>query len=304
MNAPTGRAWCCQKNFTLKPISRLREHCRKPLLYRGLMPSAAALGKCLKLLGFAAFFVVFTALSPKNLLANQGKEIMRVQKDMDKGFHDEVSTLSLTLINAHGEKNTRKLINKRFEMENDGDKSISRFLEPRDIKGTALLTYEHKVGSDDQWLYLPALKRIKRISSKNKSGSFMGSEFSYEDLASFEVEKFTYKFIETRNIDGVECFVIERYPVDENSGYTKQIVYLRKDNYQFKQVKYYDRKGDLLKIAHYAPFVLLKNKYWRPTEIVMKNIQTRKETIVKFTERKLGSGLRESEFSKRTLKRR
>jgi len=247
---------------------------------------------------------LFLTFSAGIAAADRGKEIMITQKNMDKGFHDEISILHMTLINAHGDRNTRLMKNKRFEIKDDGDKSLNRFLKPGDIKGTALLTYEHKVGADDQWLYLPALKRVKRISSRNKSGSFMGSVFSYEDLASFEVEKFTYKFIRETSLKGVPCFVIERYPVDKNSGYTRQIVYLRKDNYQFKQIDYYDRKSDILKIAYYDDFKLHNGKYWRPTRIHMKNVQTRKETIVEFTDTKVGVGLKESSFSKRALKKR
>jgi len=247
---------------------------------------------------------LFLAVSTGMAAADRGKEIMTTQKNMDKGFHDETSTLHMTLINAHGERNTRLIENKRFEIEDDGDKSLSKFLKPRDIKGTSLLTYEHRVGADDQWLYLPALKRVKRISSRNKSGSFMGSEFSYEDLASFEVEKFTYKFIREASLNLVPCFVIERYPVDKNSAYTKQIVYIRKDNYQFKQVDYYDRKSEILKIAYYDDLKLHNGKHWRPTKIRMKNFQSRKETIVEFTNTQIGVGLKESLFSKRALKKR
>jgi len=249
-------------------------------------------------------FAAFLALSPKIVLANRGREIMTVQKKTDEGFHDETSTLKMTLINAHGDRNIRELKNKRFEVKNDGDKSLNKFIKPRDIKGTALLSYEHKLGADDQWLYLPALKRIKRISSKNKSGSFMGSEFSYEDLTSFEVEKFTYKFLKENTLEGIPCFVIERYPVDKNSGYTKQITHIRKDNYQFKQIDYYDRKGDLLKIGYYGDYKLHKSKYWRVTRIHMKNLQTKKESIVEFTDIKIDIGLKESAFSKRALKKR
>lgn len=241
---------------------------------------------------------------PGLALANRGKEIMEIQDKMDHGYHDEMSTFEMTLINAHGDKNIRHLTNKRFEMKDDGDKSLIKFLKPRDIKGTSLLTFEHKVGDDDQWLYLPALKRVKRISSRNKSGSFMGSEFSYEDLSAFEVEKYTYKFIKEDVMDGVPCFVIERYPVDKNSGYTKQVTYVRKDNYQFKQIDYYDRKADLVKIAYYADFKQLKGKYWRPTKINMKNVQTKKQTSLIFAGTQIGVGMKESDFSKRALKKR
>jgi len=105
-------------------------------------------------------------------------------------------------------------------------KSLTIFDMPADVKGTALLTFSHKTGNDDQWLYLPALKRVKRISSSNKSGPFMGSEFAYEDISSEEVEKYTYRYIRDEDFDGQATFVVERYPVDKKSGYTRQVVWV------------------------------------------------------------------------------
>ncbi len=260
------------------------------------------MNKKTRLTGYLLLPVLFLLIGTAS--ANRGRKIIEIQDSMDDGFHDEVSRMDMVLINANGEQNVRQMIYQRFEMKEDGDKSISKFLKPKDIKGTGLLTYEHKTGDDDQWLYLPALKRVKRISSRNKSGSYMGSEFSYEDLASFEIEKFTYKFIKEDKLDGVDCFLVERYPVDERSGYTKQITYIRKDNYQFKQIDYYDRKADLLKVANYADHKLHNNKYWRPTQIHMKNVQTWKETVLDINDTKIGTGLNEPDFSKRTLKKR
>ena len=112
----------------------------------------------------------------------------------DNGFGDHSSDMTMTLRNQHGDEVTRYLRINTLEVVGDGDKSLTIFDRPADIKGTALLTFSHKKGPDDQWLYLPALKRVKRISSGNKSGAFMGSEFAYEDLSSQEVEKYTYKF--------------------------------------------------------------------------------------------------------------
>ncbi|MFQ5646753.1 MAG: outer membrane lipoprotein-sorting protein [bacterium] len=253
----------------------------------------------LSLLLSALMLLFFTAAAQ----AGRGREIMEVMDKLDQGFHDEVSQLKMVLINAHGDKVERLMATKRFEVKDDGDKSINKFLKPRDIKGTGLLTYEHKVGDDDQWLYLPALKRIKRISSRKKTGSFMGSEFSFEDLSSFDIDKFKYKYLKEETIDGVPCFVIERYPVDTYSGYTRQVAYVRRDNHQFKKIEYYDRKSDLLKIASYEDFQKI-GRFWRPTRIDMKNVQTKKETVIDFMETKIQNGLKKSDFSKRALKKR
>ena len=123
----------------------------------------------------------------------QGLVIAREADRRDSGFGDFTANMRMVLKNRHGQESIRLIRIKTLEVADDGDKSLSIFDNPKDVKGTAFLTHSHKTGDDDQWLYLPALKRVKRISSRNKSGSFMGSEFSYEDIASQEVEKYTYR---------------------------------------------------------------------------------------------------------------
>ena len=119
-----------------------------------------------------------------------------------------------------------------MEVPGDGDKSMSIFDKPRDIKGTAVLTWTHSLEADDQWLYLPALKRVKRISSKNKSGPFMGSEFAYEDIASQEVDKYESFYVRDENLNGVDCYVLERIPQYKYSGYTRLEVWFDKEYYR------------------------------------------------------------------------
>jgi hypothetical protein len=119
--------------------------------------------------------------------AAKGLAVARKADEVNQGFLGEKATLTLELINAHGDVTKRKMAMDVMEGTNDGDKSRSVFEWPADVKGTKLLTWTHKKGDDDRWLYLPAVKRIKRISSSNKAGSFMGSEFAYEDLGGQEV---------------------------------------------------------------------------------------------------------------------
>ena len=130
--------------------------------------------------------------------------------------------MQMILKNRHGQASERIIRMKSLEVQDDGDKSLSIFDDPKDVKGTAFLNYIHKTDDDDQWLYLPALKRVKRISSRNKAGSFMGSEFACEDFSSQEVEKYTYKWIRDEIYNDSDCYVVEFYPVDQkNSGYTR-----------------------------------------------------------------------------------
>lgn len=222
----------------------------------------------------------------------------------DSGFGDTSADMLMTLRNRQGEESIREIRISILEVEGDGDKSLSIFDNPRDVKGTAFLTYSHKVKDDDQWLYLPALKRVKRISSRNKSGSFMGSEFSYEDIASQEVEKYTYKWIKDEALNGVECFVIERYPVDKkNSGYTRQMVWIDKSEYRVQKIDYYDRKNSLLKTLVFKGYQEYLGRYWRADEMYMVNHQTGKSTRLDWSGYRFRTGLKDRDFNRNSLKR-
>jgi len=234
----------------------------------------------------------------------KGLDIAKQADLRDEGFGDYTSEMTMMLKNKHGQTSERKIRLKTLEVANDGDKSLSIFDTPRDVKGTAFLTFTHKVGDDDQWLYLPALKRVKRISSRNKSGSFMGSEFAYEDIASQEIEKYTYKWIRDEKYKGQDCFVIEKYPVDKkNSGYTKQVVWIDKAEYRAQKVEYYDRKNSHLKTLTIDGYKQYLGKYWRPGEMYMVNHQNGKSTKLVWSDYKFQVGLKANDFSKNSLKR-
>ena len=149
----------------------------------------------------------------------------------DTGWTDQIADMQMILKNKQDDESIREMKITTLEVQGDGDKSLLIFDSPKDVKGTAFLSYTHSLTPDDQWLYLPALKRVKRISSSNKSGPFVGSEFAYEDLASQEVEKYKYKWLRDEVVDGNEAFVIERYPQYEHSGYTREIVWIDKKIY-------------------------------------------------------------------------
>jgi len=177
--------------------------------------------KLTNLLLIAGLFSLASFTSQAETPEEKGLRIAKEAKATDKGWKDNQVLMTMTLKNQHGQTSVRKVRLKSLEQDNDGDKSLSIFDSPRDVKGTAFLSFSHPVGNDDQWLYLPALKRVKRIHSRNKSGSFMGSEFSFEDLTSFEVEKYDYKFIKDDKLNNLDTWVVEAYPKDKYSGYTK-----------------------------------------------------------------------------------
>lgn len=233
----------------------------------------------------------------------KGLAIAHEADKRDSGWTDQVADMSMLLKNKQGDSSTRVMRITTLEVPGDGDKSLITFDSPKDIKGTAFLSHTHSLTPDDQWLYLPALKRVKRISSSNKSGPFVGSEYAYEDLSSQEVEKYKYKWLRDEELDGRDSFVIERYPQYEHSGYTRQIVWLDKEMYQPLKLEFFDRKNSQLKTLLFLDYKQYLDQYWRPGSMQMTNHQNGKSTTLSWTDYKFKNGLGDRDFDKNTLKR-
>ncbi len=221
----------------------------------------------------------------------------------DTGFQDFTADMTMILRNRQGDQSVRALRSRTLEVKNDGDKNLVIFDEPADVKGTAFLSYTHATQPDDQWLYLPALKRVKRIASSNKSGPFMGSEFAYEDISSQELAKYTYNYLRDETLDGQDCYVVERRPADEYSGYTKQLVWVDKQHYRPLKIEFYDRKDSLLKTLTNHGYQQYLQQYWRPDEMRMINHQTGKTTVLKWKNYRFRTGLGERDFDQNSLQR-
>ncbi len=231
--------------------------------------------------------------------ANKGLEITKKVDQHNDGFIGDKSKMEMILINAQGDKITRKLLSYTKEIKKDGDKSLIIFKIPKDVEGTKMLTWSHKKDDDDQWLFLPSLKKVKRIHSSNKTSSFMGSEFSYEDLGSQEIEKYTYKFISEDD----KSWKIERIPV-KKSGYSKQISTISKKYMNPIKVEYFNKRKELMKIAtfdNYKEFSVSGKKIYRAGKIHMKNLLTKKESILNWSDRSVGIKHKDSFFKKEAL---
>ncbi len=233
----------------------------------------------------------------------KGLEIATAARAYDKGFTDFTANMVMTLKNKSGQTSTRLIRIRTLEVEGDGDKSLSIFDEPADVKGTKMLTYSHGLEPDDQWLYLPALKKVKRISSRNKSGPFMGSTYAFEDLGSQEVEKYTYKYLRDEPCGEMNCYVIERYPAYKFSGYTRQVAWIDTEGYRLVKAEFYDRKKSLLKTLQASDFKQYLGHYWRPGTMDMVNHQTGKSTLLEWQDYAFKTGLTERDFRSQALKR-
>jgi len=226
----------------------------------------------------------------------RGLAIAREMKARDRGFGDSAATMKMVLVDAAGGETQRELRMKTLEGRDDGEQLLAIFEAPADVRGTVFLSHTHADRADDQWLYLPALKRVKRIAPANKTSPFMGSEFSYEDLASAEVEKYAYAYRGDERYEGDARFLLERAPVDAESGYSRQRVWVDKERYVPLQVEYYDRRGEKLKTLTLRDYRQYLGRYWRAHEARMQNHQSGKRTILRLEDIRFRQGLVEQDF--------
>lgn len=235
----------------------------------------------------------------------KGYDVAARSDRSDRGFTDSVVELTMVLRNAAGQESRRTLKISTLEIPDEdlGDKSMVLFDSPKDIDGTALLSHAKILDPDDQWLYLPALKRVKRISSKNKSGPFVGSEFAFEDFTALELNKYTYHYLGEEELDGLKTDVVERTPRYENSGYSKQVSWIDQEAFQVRKVDFYDRRGDLLKTLTLLDYREYPGGVWRSHKFVMVNHQTGKSTELIYNDYIFKAGLDDRDFVKGVLKR-
>ena len=237
--------------------------------------------------------------------ATKGFEIAAQSDRSDRGFGTSRVGVEMILRNAAGAESRREMEITTLELpdEDIGDRSLITFFSPRDVDGTSLLSHARILDPDDQWLYLPALKRVKRISSTNKSGPFVGSEFAFEDITAQELNKFDYVWLREEACGDLTCDVLERKPLYEDSGYTRQLAWIDQTDHQIRKVEYYDRKDDLLKTQTFEDYRLYDDQFWRAQVFRIENHQTGKSTDLIFSDYQFGLDLDEDDFVKGVLRR-
>ena len=262
-------------------------------------PTLALPGILLAVLASVAAPPALAADSPEEA----GRKLATESRERQKGFGDYTASLAMLLRDRRGRESRRELRLKVIEIAGDGERTLFVFERPRDVKGTGFLVHAHKTGPDDQWLYLPALKRVKRISSKKQSGSFMGSEFSYEDMGAVEVEKFTHRFLRDEPCGDLQCAVLERVPVSRDSGYSRQLVWLDREHLRTIRTQFFDRRGAHLKTMEVEGYKKYLDRYWRGTKITMNNHLTKKSTVLLWSGYEFRTGLDAGDFTRTALKR-
>lgn len=251
----------------------------------------------------AAFcFMATSDMEAKKKLT--GYQIMKIQKRVQKA-KTEYQEQSMLLIDKNGK--TRKRSVREFGRETGKDihKVLITFLSPSNVRGTALLTWQDKKRQDDQWLYQPAKRKLQRISSASKGEYFMGTDFTYEDMQSEELEHFKYKLLKTEKLDRKWCYKVEARPKTESkkreSHYSKRILWIHTKHFYTIQTNFYDKRGRYVKQMKARKFKNVGGKLWRPDESVMINKKLKHKTVVKVTKRTVNRGIASKVFTKKYL---
>ncbi|MEM1229863.1 MAG: outer membrane lipoprotein-sorting protein [Pseudomonadota bacterium] len=233
-----------------------------------------------------------------------GTRIMRAVEQAQDGFGDLTVDLTMVLRSRSGRETERALTIAQLEVEGDGDLTLVTFERPKAIRGTGLLSHAHPSRDDDQWLYLPALRRVKKIGARNRSGPFLGSEFAFEDLTSTPVEKFEDRYLRREACAKDECYVINRRPLDAFSGYQRQTLWVDTQGLRVLRIEYFDRQERLKKTLVADDFEQHQDRFWRPRRMEMTNARTGKSTLLYWQYFRYSTGLSASrDFSVNALQR-
>ncbi|MDH5731924.1 MAG: outer membrane lipoprotein-sorting protein [Gammaproteobacteria bacterium] len=237
-------------------------------------------------------------------LEEKGKFYAQAWKDSDIGFGNSTSKIEMTLYDKKGNESKRSMNMNVLEndSENEGDKVLLTFLEPKNIKNSRVLIHSLVGTGDDVWLYLPAVKRVKHVSSADRSGAFSGSEFSYEDIGSMEIDNYKYLWLKEEPCGELICAVVEQIPQYPYSGYSSIRVWFDKTHYRQMKIEFYDRKKLKFKTLELAKYEQFSGKYWRALDMRMTNHVTGKKTILLSSNVEFGHEIRKTMFEPSRLK--
>ena len=230
-----------------------------------------------------------------------GRDIIEKTLNLPSG-DDMTSTLTMTLTNKSGQTRVRDI--KQFTKDlGKVEKAIMFFLSPADVKNTSFMNWSYDSDKDDdQWIYLPALRKVKRISSDSKSDYFMGSDFTYDDLGDRKIDADTHTLLREDKVGNEECYVVESISKNEDYMYSKTITWIRKSNFVGFKKEFYDEDGELLKVLTIKSVEQIEG-FWTITNSEMKNIQNNHSTQMKLKDIKINTGIADSKFSERMMTR-
>ncbi len=239
-----------------------------------------------------------------------GLDAAGIIKKVDSVNHvpDSKMEMTMTIIDKRDTKTGKKFIRIERIGENSESKSLIRFLEPPDVKGTSFLTIEHTQGDDEMWVYFASMRKVRKIavSTSDRKDKFMGSDLTYGDMTR-RVSNYNYTLLKEEKLDEVDCYVIEEIPVDkkvkENEGYSKKIEWVRKDNYLVMKTEHYDLQNRLEKIFIASQPFSMGNDKWIMQKYVMNNILRNHKTILAMDKIQVNLGIKDDVFTTGYLQR-
>jgi len=237
-----------------------------------------------------------------------GREVMEKQKELHK-VKTEIGDEIMMLVDKDGNKEKRNVKRYAKEVGDDVHRYLVVFLSPADIKGTALLTWEQKERENDQWLYLPAQKKMQRIAKGSKKNYFMGTDFTYEDMEPEDIDNFDYTILGSEELTVKKavsaCYVIEAVPANKEkkreSGYSKRIMWIEKEHFYTLKVEFYDRRGRLQKVQTNYKMENVEGTVWRAKQTLMDQKQKKHKTVTGITARQINVDLADSVFTERYI---
>lgn len=226
--------------------------------------------------------------------------------DEQSTFDNETSNMTMVLLNKQGDKRVREIVRYLVNDKNDKRSYLIKFLSPADVKGTGFLVIENVGRADDQWLYLPAFNKSKRISASEETDYFVGSDFTYEDLSREKISEFNYEFLSETMVDGHLCYQIKATPKTENkikeSGYSKRELFIRKDNFVLVKANLYDKSGALSKIFNTDNVKQVEGtRKWRAFTFGMTNVKNSHKTIIGISKLEVNKALSKDLFTLKYL---
>lgn len=241
--------------------------------------------------------ILTLAFVTATLNAQSGREIIQKVKDRPDG-DSRYSEMTMTLVSKKGKERIRKM--KSYSMDIGKDKkTLMFFTYPGDVAGTGFLTWDYdQIGKDDdKWLYLPAMKKTRRISgSSAKKDYFMGTDFTYDDMGSRNVDEDDHELLREESVDGFDCWVVESVSKDARDIYSKKVSWIRKGCLVAQKVDYYDHQGHLHRELRVSGIKLVDG-LWTVGELHMTNVQVHHQTLLSFENPQYNTGLTEASFT-------
>lgn len=220
------------------------------------------------------------------------------------------ATSTMKIIDNKGRERVRQIaqVSKLIDGGNT-EKKLIRFLAPADVKGTGLLTFDYENRDDDMWLYMPALRKTRRIVSTEKAKAFMGSEFSYSDITPPTLNDFQFNLLGEEEINGTFCWKVEMIPHDEDiadeNGFSKKVSWIGKNDFVIRKSVYYDLDQELHKVLSVLEIQELdpQNHKYRPIHLEMENKQNGRKSILKINQIVFNPNVKNEYFTTRYLER-